>query len=280
MSNGVSASAGKLIPANPSAAMVIRDITPNVTTLSVPFLRFGRLRIGGRGTIVRLQSGALAVFSPVALTPEVQKRVQEYGNNVKYISALDFEHHIFLGPWAKAFPDAKIIGVEGLPEKRELDPATKGLKFDKVFTKANQTTLRIGGEFDEEFDYEYVPAHDNKELVYFHRPTGTVIEADLLFNLPATEQYSKVPEEAALLHKGFLQRLFVSIQTTAGPAIWQKRFLWYLVAGKDRKGMSESVVRMDKWDIKRIVPCHGDVIDTNAKVTWDKMFEWFKVGKK
>lgn len=41
----------KLIPDNPSDVMVIRQITPNVVTLSVPFLRFGRLKIGGRGTI-------------------------------------------------------------------------------------------------------------------------------------------------------------------------------------------------------------------------------------
>jgi len=41
----------KLIPANPSDVMVIRDITPNVVTFSVPFARFGRLKIGGRGTL-------------------------------------------------------------------------------------------------------------------------------------------------------------------------------------------------------------------------------------
>jgi hypothetical protein len=41
----------KLVPANPSEVMVIRSVTPNITTLSVPFLRFGRIRIGGRGTV-------------------------------------------------------------------------------------------------------------------------------------------------------------------------------------------------------------------------------------
>jgi hypothetical protein len=44
----------KLIPANPEDVMVIRDVTPNVVTLSVPFSRFGRLRVGGRGTIGEL----------------------------------------------------------------------------------------------------------------------------------------------------------------------------------------------------------------------------------
>jgi hypothetical protein len=40
--------------------------------------------------IVRLQSGALAVFSPVALTDDVKRKVSELGE-VKYIAALDVE---------------------------------------------------------------------------------------------------------------------------------------------------------------------------------------------
>jgi len=41
----------KLIPRHPSEVMVIRNITPNVVTLSVPFSRFGVLKVGGRGTL-------------------------------------------------------------------------------------------------------------------------------------------------------------------------------------------------------------------------------------
>ncbi|KAK7626625.1 hypothetical protein IWX48DRAFT_621409, partial [Phyllosticta citricarpa] len=68
--------ASKLVPSNPDQVMVIRDVVPNViTTCSVPFARFGHIKIGGRGTIVRLQNGSLAVFSPVALTEEVKKKV-------------------------------------------------------------------------------------------------------------------------------------------------------------------------------------------------------------
>lgn len=39
---------------------------------------------------MRLQSGALAVFSPVALTDDVKQKVSELGE-VKYIAALDAE---------------------------------------------------------------------------------------------------------------------------------------------------------------------------------------------
>lgn len=41
----------KLIPANPADVMVIRNITPNVVTFSVPFKRFGTIPVGGRGTV-------------------------------------------------------------------------------------------------------------------------------------------------------------------------------------------------------------------------------------
>ena len=44
--------ASKLVPSDPAKVMVIRDVVPRViTTLSVPFWRFGKIKIGGRGTI-------------------------------------------------------------------------------------------------------------------------------------------------------------------------------------------------------------------------------------
>lgn len=56
----------KLIPPNPSDVMVIRDVTPNIVTLSVPFNRFGRLRVGGRGTVGKTQPSHYTHFSPGA----------------------------------------------------------------------------------------------------------------------------------------------------------------------------------------------------------------------
>lgn len=41
----------KLIPWNPADVMVIRNVTPNIAIFSVPFARFGTIKIGGRGTV-------------------------------------------------------------------------------------------------------------------------------------------------------------------------------------------------------------------------------------
>lgn len=83
----------KLVPSNPSEVTVIRRVTDSITTLSAPFSRFGRIHIGGRGTLVRLQNGTVAVFSPTALTPEAKSAVSAMGE-LRYIAALDLEVNI------------------------------------------------------------------------------------------------------------------------------------------------------------------------------------------
>jgi len=93
--------AAKLIPSDPEKVMVIRKITPDIITCSTPFLRFGRIKVGGRGTIVRLATGNLAVFSPVALTDTVKQEIASLGGKMGYIVALDQEHHIFLESYHK-----------------------------------------------------------------------------------------------------------------------------------------------------------------------------------
>jgi Domain of unknown function (DUF4336) len=271
-----SKSAAKLIPSDPSTVTVFREILPNMMTISSPFARFGLLKVGGRATIIKLQTGALAVFSPVALTDEVRAKIRAMGDNVRYISAMDIEHHIFITPWAKAYPQAQVIGMEGLPEKREKDPATKGITFSHVFTKSNKKDMKISEEFDNEFEYEYLHSHQNQELIYYHKPTMTMIEADFIFNLPAHEQYSKSGESAT---SGILTKLFGAVMNTKDDCVWQRRFLWYMAGSKDRAGFAESAKRMKSWNIQRIIPSHGDVIESGAQGVFDKLTQWFREGK-
>ncbi|EQB44827.1 hypothetical protein CGLO_16375 [Colletotrichum gloeosporioides Cg-14] len=275
----------KLIPANPADVMVIRDLTPNVTTFSVPFARFGVLKIGGRATLVRLSSGALAVFSPVALTDAVKAKIAEKGGNLAYIIAPDMEHHIFLSEYKKAFPAAKIIGPDGLPQKRakqtgdpKINPADEFFVTFKDGPGKRETA--ITPEFDADFAYEYVDAHANKELVFFFRPERILIQADLMFNLPPREQYSKAPEGERDTSAGVPNKLFGGLQTTEGDVKWVKRFQWYVMSGRDRPSFNESIQTIDKWDFDTIIPCHGDTIQGDGKERFRKVFEWHLAGQK
>jgi len=277
---GISKSASKLVPKDPSSSMIIRDIVPNqITTLCAPFHRFGYIKIGSRATVIKLQTGNLAVFSPVSLTPEAKTKISQLSTSnppgkVQYLIAPDMEHHIFITPWAHAYNPAVIIGPEGLPEKRESDPSTKGTTFHTVFSPSNKHHTKITPEFDAEFSYEYVHAHANKELVFFHKPTRTLIQADLIFNLPATEQFSKTSEDPT---SGILTRLFSAMMNTRGDMLWQKRLLWYATGAKDRAAFAESAKRMAAWgEFERMIPCHGDVVERGGSRILNQATAWFR----
>ena len=266
--------AAKLIPSDPEKVMVIRRITPNILTCSTPFLRIGRIKVGGRGTIVKLQDSSLAVFSPTALTESVKQQMQEQlqSTNVKYITALDQEHHIFLEAWHKAWPNAVVIAPETLPALREKQGYFKIPEANlRLFKKGDEKSLNIDEKFDAEFDREYVDGHANKELVFNHKPSRTLIEADLIFNLPATEQFSKTGLSPT---SGFLTGLMSTLNNTKGEAIWQRRLIWYAISSGDRPGFNASVSRMAKWDFDRVIPCHGDVIESGGKGIFEKIMQW------
>jgi hypothetical protein len=222
-----------------------------------------------------MQNGALAVFSPTAYIPAVEQTVQALGGNVGYIVATDIEHHIFISEWARAFPNAKVLGMEGLPEKREANPETKGTTFHHVWTAKNKADFKVDPAFDAEFDHEFIPAHGNKELVFLHKPDRTLIEADLIFMLPATEQYSKAKSGAT---DGLWTKLFIKLMSAEGSAVWQKRFIWYAASARDRPDFNKSVRRIDSWDFDRIIPCHGDVVETGGKGIFRKVLEWHLQG--
>ncbi|KAJ8608312.1 hypothetical protein MRB53_039734 [Persea americana] len=188
----------------------------------MPTLR-GTLRMRADARSVKMQSGGVAVFSPPALTEEVKATVEQMGQ-VKYIAAT-------------AYPTAKVIGPEGLPEKRQ-QAKREDIKFDHLFKKEFDVQA-VDPQFDAEFDHTFVHGHQNKELVFNHKPSKTLIEADLFFNLPAIESYSKSDESP---FTGLATKMFVGLAGTTGSALnWQRRLLWYGISSGDRKSFNKSV---------------------------------------
>lgn len=205
----------------------------------------------------------------------------EMGGDVRYIVALDYEHHIFISEWKKEYPSAKIIGPEGLPEKRSKqtdDPKINDDEFAVVFKKENKREIKIDPDFDADFDYEYVDGHANLEIVFFYKPEQVLIQADLLFNLPPTEQYSKVPE-SELPADGAVGKLFACVQNPRGDTKWLQRFNWYLLA-KNRESFNDSMAQIAKWDFHTMIPCHGDVLEGDGKEVFMKVFDWHLQGHK
>ena len=286
-------------------AMIIRALTPAITIFSMPFTRYSRIHFGLRCTAVRLRTGSLAVVSACPLTPTVLTALTALSPdpqtptapNVRYLIAPDIEHHLNIGQWKKAFPHAQILAPEGLREKRAgMGHPDAAEPYAHVWTGGPKKWTDEGkfgtlpAEFKEEFDLEYFDSHSNREVALLHRPDGgTLIEADLLFNLPAYEQYSGTNPPVNPSHGVFSKilgylgsgpKLDANGAVIPGSTIGHRRFVWWLFTPKkDRKQLAESAKVVSGWEFCRIVPCHGDVIEDGdhkgkAKDMWDDVFRW------
>ncbi|OSD02699.1 hypothetical protein PYCCODRAFT_1452177 [Trametes coccinea BRFM310] len=233
----------------------IREVAPDVWTFSCPFSRFGLIPFGGRSTAIKLSNGDVWVLASTPLDEATKSKLAEIGP-VKWIVGADAVHHLFLGDYKKQYPDAKLIAVDEAAKKK----AKEGLKFDGAWG-ADPASTRYG--FEGDVQHCYFSGFKNKDVAFFHPKSRTMIEADLLFNLPAREQYSKTGSPG-----------YFPIFGNLNPYSWaHKRFAWSL--GVDKEAMKRDVKTVAGWDFDRIIPCHGDVIEKNAKAAWLEAYKWY-----
>ncbi|KAF7291852.1 hypothetical protein MIND_01210400 [Mycena indigotica] len=232
------------------AELVIREISPVITIFSKPFSRFGLLPFGGRSTAVKLSTGDVWVLASTPLTEDTKATIDKLGP-VKWIIGADAVHHLYLGQFKTVYPDAKVIGVAALVSKK----AKEGLVLDGVYG-ADPVEAKYG--FEEEIYACYFDGFANKDIAFFHVASRTLIVADLLFNLPGTEQYSKAPRPSKS-HVPLVGKIepFGSLH---------KRFVWS--QGKDKKAMARDAKTVLEWAPERVIMCHGDVIETSGTEAW------------
>ncbi|AOW02154.1 hypothetical protein B0I72DRAFT_133514 [Yarrowia lipolytica] len=240
-----------------------RHVTPNIVIHSCPFTRACLLNFGGRMTLIKLQTEdeGVVVFAPTPYGKESQSALKLLAGdtpNVKYLVAPDFEHHMALKGWKEAFPQALIIGPEELRAKKKKE----GLDIDIVLRPQDghkllqgKTLAAIGfpEELVAEFDVMYLPSHQNKEILMYHKPSETLMEADAIFNTPSYEQY----KDCSTNPRGFI---FPNIMNKMGfEGCLQRTMLPKIY--KDKSAAREAFKQLMELDIQRIIPCHGELIE-------------------
>ena len=147
------------------------SFTPLADTLwerSEP-LRLGLVRFNHRMTVVRLPSDALWVHSPVRLTHDTRAALDLLGD-VAYLVAPSTFHDLYWREWFDAYPQARFFAAPGLQEEHP------DLPFEAPLAGENR-------EWSDEFDTIVMAGIPRlNETVFLHRPSGTLIVADLLFN--------------------------------------------------------------------------------------------------
>lgn len=145
-----------------------------------------------RMTIVRLETGGLLVYAPVAPTNEciglVNELVVEYGD-VKYIilpTSSGLEHKVFAGPFARFFPHAQVF-VAPNQWSFPVNLPLHWLGFPKERTQSlPEDPQKV--PFYNEFDYAVLDIDLGRgsfaEVALCHRASRTLLLTDSLLSIP------------------------------------------------------------------------------------------------
>ncbi|HIF93626.1 MAG: DUF4336 domain-containing protein [Myxococcales bacterium] len=222
----------------------MRQLHPDLWITDSP-LRFLGLEVGARMTIVRLPNSELLLHSPIAATEDLMRAVKALGT-VTFLVAPNKLHHLFLGEWQRAFPEASTYVAPGLDTKRA-DLTITGILGDEPESGWKEVVDQVlmGG-------FPFV-----NEVVFFHRPSATLIATDLAFNISA----SSPPMTRLAFH-------LAGIYGRLAPTLLERLLV------RDRTVFRQSFERILVWPFERVVVSHGNVSEEGGREELVRGYSW------
>jgi hypothetical protein len=203
-----------------------------------------------RSAIVRLENGDLWVWSPVKLTADLVAELNRLGP-VRHLVSPNKLHHLYLPEWKVAFPGAQLWGPLSTIKK------CSDLSFREALTDNPPP--------------EWLPDIDQAwfrgsfamdEIVFLHRPSATVIIADLM------QTFS---DHFLREHWGFW-RVFARLDgltkdQARAPLEWRLSFI-------NREPARRARDKMLGWNCRQVIVAHGECLPSNASTQLVKSFSW------
>ncbi|MGI9521290.1 MAG: DUF4336 domain-containing protein [Hyphomicrobiaceae bacterium] len=204
-----------------------------------------------RSVIIRLENGALWVWSPIRLSTPLRAAVERLGRPEFLISPNKI-HHLFLSEWAAAYPSATLWGPRSTIKKRV------DLRFQSPLEN------EAPEEWKRELDQVWIAGSFlMDEIVFFHRASRTAILADLSENFSAT----------------FL---------TTHWQPWQRRIakIWGIVEGRgyaplewrltffDRRATRQARDAVLSWKPQKVIMAHGEWQRHDGRAFLERSLSW------
>lgn len=204
-----------------------------------------------RCVIVRLPDDALWIWSPIKLSDELRDAVTSLGTPRHLVSPNKI-HHLFLQDWLEEWPEAQLWGPKTTVAKRQ----------DLTFQPALDN--QVPAAWQDCFDMvRFSGSIFMDEMVFFHRPSQTVILADLSENFEESfiDRYWKG-------WKAWIARVW-GITTAKGyaPLEWRLSFL-------DRAKARAARDHILSWESKRVIMAHGQWQANGGQEYLKRVFSW------
>ena len=222
------------------------QLAPQVWTALGPHLSTLGFHYPTRMVVIRLADGGLFVWSPIALTPDLQSAVDALGP-VQHLVAPNTLHHMSLGDWQAAYPQARTYGAPGLPAKRS------DLAFDTTLTD------RPCPDWAGQIDQCVITGNAiTTEVVFFHRASATVLFTDLIQHFP---------RDWFRGWRALIARL--DLMTAPEPSVPRK----FRLAFRNRAAARDALATITHWPADRLVMAHGaPVMDARGVIR--RAFSW------
>ncbi len=202
-----------------------------------------------RMAVARLADGGLFVWSPVALTAAVRRAIDALGP-VAHLVAPNHLHHVFLTDWVQAYPEAQLWAPPGLARKRG------DLTFD------GELAGPTDAPWADDLEQGTVPGNRiTTEVFFFHRPSKTVLVADLVQQLPP-EFYAGWRAKVARL----------DLMTAEDPTVPRKFRMMF----SDKTAARQAVDQILAWPCEQVAFAHGPLVFAHGQTVLTRAFDWLK----
>jgi hypothetical protein len=204
-----------------------------------------------RMAVARLADGGLWVWSPIALSAELERDVRALGP-VRHLVSPNKLHHLFLSAWREKFPDAKLWGtaqtVARFPE----------LGFSGTLT--DDPPPDWAGQIDQ---YDFANSRFLEEVIFFHRRSRTAIVGDL--SQPFSEAFLKAHWPAWLR---WIARLAGMVEGR-GYAPIEVRSTF-----RHRDAARAKMRALIAENPERVVVAHGEIVRSGGAASLQRAFSW------
>jgi hypothetical protein len=223
------------------------DVARDLWIAEGPTVSFLGFPYSTRMALVRLTGGDLWVWSPIRLGDELKREIEALGP-VRHVVSPNKLHHLYMGEWAQAWPDAKLYASPGLRRKR--------------------ADLRFAAELADEPDAAWSRDIDQvifrgsfalDEVIFFHRPSRTALITDLVQKFDAAHLSG---------WRGWFMRLDGLVGPDGStPREWRLAF-W------NRNAARRALRKALEWDPERLVIAHGVCVRENGREMLRRSFAW------
>lgn len=252
-----------------------RKLTDNIVVAASSFKRFGKVNFGARMALFHYND-AVIVWSAMPYGDDVTKAVALLTGSatkpVSYLIIPDLEHTMAANSFKKAYPDMKIIAMEGVDlGTTKIDYVITAKEAHKVIGRERLAELGLTDPvITDNFEFVYLPNHANKELVTYDRVSKTVFEADLLFNMRTDEVLEQYGPELGF-EPGYkvdggwsFPVKYLNPDSKVGTFLFDKL--------TKTAASAEGLRAIYGWDFDRLVMCHGNIFETGGKAAFKKTF--------